>query len=239
MNKLLASIVEAHGGFDRWRRFNRVEATIVTGGTLWGMKNLTQDQDPRRMSVSLHEEVSSVAPFGDPDWHTEFTPERVAILRGDGTVVAERRDPRASFAGHEMTTPWDPLHRAYFNGYALWTYLTTPFLLTMDGVQVTEGQPWTEGSETWRVLRARFPGSIATHSALQDFFFGADLLLRRHDYNVEVAGGFAAAQLMYDYIEADGIRLPSRRRAYLRGTDSRPSLDPLLVSIDISDVRFS
>src|SRR5262245_58845277 len=111
--ELLASIVEAHGGFDRWRRFNRVVATIVTGGTLWGMKNLTQDQDPRRMSVSLHEEVSSVAPFGDPDWHTEFTPERVAILRGDGTVVAERRDPRASFAGHEMTTPWDPLHRAY------------------------------------------------------------------------------------------------------------------------------
>ena len=191
------------------------------------------------MSVSLHEEVSSVAPFGDPDWQTKFTPERVAILRGDGTVVAERRDPRASFAGHEMTTPWDPLHRAYFNGYALWTYLTTPFLLTMDGVQVTEGQTWAEGGETWRVLHARFPGSIATHGERQDFFFGADLLLRRHDYNVEVAGGFAAAQLMYDYIEADGIRLPSRRRAYFRGMDSRPSLDPLLVSIDISDVRFS
>jgi hypothetical protein len=58
VNELLASIVEAHGGFDRWRRFNRVEATIVTGGAFWGMKNLTQDQDPRRMSVSLHEEVS-------------------------------------------------------------------------------------------------------------------------------------------------------------------------------------
>ena len=124
MNKLLARIVEAHGGLDRWRRFNRVEATIVTGGAFWGMKNLTQDQDPRRMTVSLHEERSSVAPFGDPDWHTEFTPDRIAILRGDGTVVAERHDPRKSFAGHEMTTPWDPLHRAYFNGYALWTYLT-------------------------------------------------------------------------------------------------------------------
>jgi hypothetical protein len=89
------------------------------------------------------------------------------------------------------------------------------------------------------VLRARFPGSIATHSVLQEFFFGHDLLLRRHDYHVEVAGGFAAAQLVYDYIEADGIRLPSRRRAYIRGTDSRPRLDPLLVSIDISDIRFS
>jgi len=89
------------------------------------------------------------------------------------------------------------------------------------------------------VLPARFPRSIATHSALQDFFFGDDLLLRRHDYNVDAAGGFAAAQLVYDYIEAHGIRLPSRRRAYTRGTDSQPRLDPLMVSIDISDVRFS
>jgi hypothetical protein len=89
------------------------------------------------------------------------------------------------------------------------------------------------------VLHARFPGSIATHSALQDFFFDDDLLLRRHDYNVDVAGGFDAAQLVYDSIEADGIRLPSRRRAYIRGTDSRPRLDPLMVAIDVSDVRFS
>jgi hypothetical protein len=174
VNELLARIVEAHGGLDHWRGFNRVEATIVTDGAFWGMKNLTQDQDPRQMTVSLHEERSSVAPFGDPDWHTEFTPDRIAILRSDGTVVAERHDPRASFAGHEKMTPWDPLHRAYFKGYALWTYLTTPFLLTMEGVQVTEAEPWTEGGETWRVLRARFPESIATHSAVQDFFFGDD-----------------------------------------------------------------
>jgi hypothetical protein len=239
VNELLASVVEAHGGLDRWRRLNRAEATIVTGGTLWGMKGLTQDQDPRRMTVSLHQEVASVAPFGNPDWHTEFTPDRIAILRADGTVATERRAPRASFAGHGMTTPWDALHRAYFNGYAMWTYLTTPFLLTMDGVQVTEERPWTEHDETWRVLRARFPASIATHSELQDFYFGDDLLLRRHDYSVEVAGGFAAAQLMHDYIEADGIRLPSGRRAYTRGVGSRPMPDSLLVSIDISDVRFS
>jgi len=80
----LARIVEAHGGLARWRRFNRAEATIVTGGAFWGMKNLTQDRDPRRMTVSLHEQRASVAPFGDPDWHTEFTPDRIAILRGDG-----------------------------------------------------------------------------------------------------------------------------------------------------------
>ncbi|EKS35667.1 hypothetical protein [Afipia clevelandensis] len=40
-------------------------------------------------------------------------------------------------------------------------------------------------------------------------------------------------------ILADGIKLPSKRLAYTRGPDHRPMLDPLMVSIDISNVRFS
>jgi hypothetical protein len=40
---------------------------------------------------------------------------RVAIEKLDGQLVAERREPRASFAGHKLRTPWDPLHRAYFS----------------------------------------------------------------------------------------------------------------------------
>ncbi len=239
MKNLLADIVTAHGGLDRWNAFNKVEATIVSGGALWGMKGLVQDANPRRMSVWLHEEIASVTPYGAADQRTHFTPDRIAIEKLDGTVVAERSNPRASFAGHEKLTPWDPLHRAYFNGYALWTYLTTPFLLTMKGVEVSELAPWREGSETWRVVRAQFPKSIATHSDLQDFYFGKDLLLRRHDYNVDVAGGFVGAQLVFDYIEADGIRLPSKRLAYTRDADHRPALDPLMVSIDISDVKFT
>jgi hypothetical protein len=64
MTELLATIIEAHGGLDRWTGFSKVEATIVTDGALWGMKNLWQDQDPRRMTAWLHEQHSSVAPFG-------------------------------------------------------------------------------------------------------------------------------------------------------------------------------
>jgi hypothetical protein len=233
MNKLLAEAIEAHGGLNRWRSFGLGEATIVTGGGLWGLKGLIQDPNPRRMTVSLHEERASLKPFGDPDWHTEFTPERIAIVRSDGSVVKERTHPRASFAGHSLDTPWD------FNGYALWTYLTTPFLFTMERVRVQEVEPWTEGSRVWRVVRVEFPDAIATHSRFQDFYFGDDLSLRRHDYTVDVAGGFAAAQIVHDYIEAGGIRLPSKRRAYLRGPDRKPNLDVLLVSIDISDVQFT
>ena len=89
----------------------------------------------------------------------------------------------------------------------------------MAGVRVEETESWREGDETWRVLRAYFPSSIETHNLLQDFFFGEDLMLRRRDYSVNIAGGFAAAQLTSDHVTVVGIRLPSRRRAYPRGLD--------------------
>ena len=168
MNEFLVKIIDAHGGADRWHRYEKVEATIVSGGGFFALRGVPQDANPRRMTVWLHEERSSVSPYGAPDQRMVFTPERIAIEKLDGTMVAERYAPRDSFAGHQMNTPWDPLHRAYFN---LWTYLTTPFLLAMDAVRVEETEPWRQGSETWRVLRAYFPGSIETHSLIQDFFF--------------------------------------------------------------------
>jgi hypothetical protein len=50
------------------------------------------------------------------------------------------------------------------------------------------------------------------------FFFGEYLILRRHDYSVNIAGGFAAAQLTSDYVVTSGIHLPTKRRAYTRGS---------------------
>ena len=89
------------------------------------------------------------------------------------------------------------------------------------------------------MLRAHFPGSIETHSLVQDFFFDADLTLRRHDYNVNIAGGFGGAQLTSNYTVVNGIHLPTRRRAYTRGPARRPIFDMLMVSIDISNVSFN
>ncbi|MEJ0026520.1 MAG: hypothetical protein WDN01_10870 [Rhizomicrobium sp.] len=239
MSALLAEIIDAHGGTERWRRYEKVEATIVSGGGFFALKGLLQDAAPRRMTVWLHEERSSVQPYGAADQRSMFTPGRIAVEKLDGRIVAERRAPKDSFAGHQMNTPWDPLQRAYFNGEALWTYLTTPFLLAAAGVQVEETEPWREGSQTWRVLRAWFPDSIETHSQVQDFFFDESLMLCRHDYNVNIAGGFGASQLTSDYVAVDGIRLPTKRRAYTRGPDRRPVPEMLMVSIDIGEVSFA
>ena len=138
-----------------------------------------------------------------------------------------------------MDATWDALDRAYFNGYALWTYLMTPFLFAMQGFRSEEIAPWKEGTDTWRGLRVTFPTEIASHSREQDFCFGSDFLLRRHDYHVEASGGFAVAQYVFDNVTVQGITFPTRRRAYMKDEKLLPIHEKLMVSIDISNLRLS
>ncbi|MFL6709580.1 MAG: hypothetical protein ACJ8HI_15365 [Massilia sp.] len=235
MNALLDAVLEAHGGLARFNRHETVSVTVLTGGALWESKGIVMDAFERRATAATSREWSSVTPFGNPGWVMNFVPERIEVLDEQQKVVAERDHPRAAFAGHGRFTPWDPMHRAYFNGYALWTYLTSPFLLALPGVAVSEVAPWLEGRDSWRVLRAVFPDSIASHSRQQDFYFDSDYLLRRHDYQVDVAGGFAAAQYIDGMHEVDGLMFPRKRRAYPRLDNGQPQREQLLVSIDLSD----
>src|SRR5215831_14617139 len=42
------------------------------------------------VTVTLHEETSSISPFGQADWHASFTSNRVAIETTTGNVISER-----------------------------------------------------------------------------------------------------------------------------------------------------
>jgi len=238
MLPLLANAIEAHGGLGRWNARRRLSATMVTGGDLWALKGIDQNRAPRTIGIELHRERASVEPFGRPGQRVAFSPGRVAIIAADGRIVAMRDNPRAAFARHDMRTHWDPLHRAYFEGSALWTYMTTPFLLATDGFDVREIEPWQEGTEVWRGLRATFPAEIASHSLEQDFYFGPDMLIRRHDYRIEIAGNFPAAHYASEPVTVAGITMPTRRRIYLRDADLMPLREELMVSIDLSELRF-
>jgi hypothetical protein len=192
-----------------------------------------------RGTVDLHREHASFAPFKLPNQRTAFTPERVAVETNEGAVVEERTNPRAAFAGHTLQTPWDDLHLIYFGSYAMWTYLTVPFSLTWAGFEVTEIEPWQEQDETWRRLKVKFPPHIASHSTEQTLYLGDDGLLRRHDYHAEILGNTpGAAHYVSDYKDVSGIMLPTKRRVFPRQPDNMPALDPVLVSIDLSDIRF-
>ena len=127
MTDLLDEVVKAHGGLERWNELETVSAHLIQGGILWAAKGQQGVLDDVYVTASLHEEKESHHPFGAIGRRSVFTPERVAIETNDGKVIAALDQPRASFAGHNLQTPWTNLQLAYFVGTAMWTYLTQPF----------------------------------------------------------------------------------------------------------------
>ena len=65
---------------DRWNGYKKVGATIVAGGES-SREGVLQDLNPRRMTVWLHQERSSVLPYRPPDQRTMVTPEKIAIKK--------------------------------------------------------------------------------------------------------------------------------------------------------------
>lgn len=157
MNDLLALTINAHGGIERWKQFKAVSAHLVNGGALWSIKGKAGMLDDIHVTVDLHRQWASHTPFGAPNQHTSMEAERVAIETTDGTVIEELLNPRASFKEHTQETPWTNLQLAYFVGYAMWTYLTSPFTFTLPGYEVEEMEPWQENGENWRRLQVTFP----------------------------------------------------------------------------------
>jgi hypothetical protein len=231
--------IEAHGGLDRWRRFTTLSVHGINGGVLWGAKGKAGVLDDVRITVDLRNEHVSHWPFGSPDRRSRFEPQRVALENASGKAVDELLEPRSSFQGHTLETPWSDLQLAYFAGCAMWTYLNTPFLLARPGVESEELEPWQEAGETWRRLRVRFPADIATHSTEQTLYFDRQGLLKRHDYDVEISGGTAAAHYVSDLKEFSGIVFPTKRRIFPRQPDGHSVPEPLVVSIDLDQFVLS
>jgi len=238
MSDLINFVIDAAGGLERFQSFKRVSARLHHTGILWDLKQRQGVLTDSRVTVDLHAQRVSHEPFAPTSNHSVFTPDRVEIQQPDGTLVESLDHPRASFAGFELETPWSNPQLAYFAGYTMWTYLTSPFVLRHPGVVATEIEPWVVDGLSWRRLRVSFPESVATHSAEQTYYFDADGLLRRHDYEVDIQGRNAAARYLSDYVEVQGIRMPTRMRIYPRTPENLAMLEPLIVGVDLSDFRF-
>lgn len=239
MNELLATVIATYGGLDRWRTLKQVSCSHLVGGRLWGIKRVEMPTSPLQVTCQLHEQRTEVEPFGSPDWGMTFTPNRVVIESTAGETIAERDNPKASFAGHKYDTPWDPLHLAFFEGYAHWTGLASPWIFSEPDFETWETEPMSEDGETWRSLRVRFPDRFVSYHKKQTFRIGPDGLIRRHDYEVEVWAASRAADYLFDYVEVQGLKFATRRRVYMRRQDNTPQKDFMTVSADLSDWKLS
>jgi hypothetical protein len=211
MSGLLDEVLTAHGGLERWRAVTALTAHGRFGGLL----------------------------------RSRFPGNRMANVRietRDGELIDARRNARAAFdglSGVRRNLRWDALDAAYFAGYAWWNYLSTPMLLTREGVTVAEGETWPEAGEQWRRLEVKFPPDMHTHSQRQTFYVDAAGLIRRHDYVAEPIGRWArAAHYCDDHRQFGGLAFPTRRRVRPRGTGGRSLPKPILVALDIDQIEI-
>jgi hypothetical protein len=233
MNDLLDSAVAAHGGLDRWNQVRLITFDASVTGAFWYLKGQGDALKDVRLQVDTTRQRVAIE-FAGQDKRAVFEPRRVVVQRRDGTLIEARDEPERSFDGHQFQTPWDDIHLAYFVGEAQWTYLNMPFLATRPGFAAEEIAPIEADGETWRRLAVTFPGHIATHTRRQVLCFGPDGLLRRHDFTIDLLGGVPSQLEAAGYRDADGIILPTTRRAY----DQLAPDHPLMVAIDMDDITI-
>lgn len=183
---------------------------------------------PRRptITVSTHGEPSTIITGldGNPENRWIFNAQLNSIESPDGAVLQQRSDPRSAFKGHIRSTAWDDLHLLYFTSYALYNYLTAPFIFALPGFEVSELESHEECGEVWRVLQVIHPDGFPAHTKVQRFYFDSkNFLLRREDYETDVAGG-VASHYCFDYQDFDGIIIPTMRRVVRRLPDRTPVL---------------
>lgn len=176
MSALLDGVLDAHGGLQRWRAAETVHGRVRTGGLLLRTRVPGNRFADYRITVHVQQARTVLDPFPRDGYRGVFESGQVRIESHDGAVISSRAHPRAAFFGRSglrRNIRWDPLDSVYFAGYAMWNYLTTPYLLTREGVAVEEGAPWQQEGETWRRLIVSFPPDIDTHSPRQTFYVDA------------------------------------------------------------------
>ena len=238
MNNLLKLTINAHGGLDVWRKFNTVSAHTHVGGELWGMKGHAGEIEEVDVVVNLLEQKTSHIP--NNQWHTAYSPDRIAIETGAGDLVEELYNPRSSYKGHNWETKWSNLQLAYFSGYATWNYFNTPFQFVRPGFELMEIEPWEESGETWHRMVVKWPKEITTHSKEQVLYIDKEGLIRRLVYKVVIEGNVSCSHYLSDYQDMQGLKMATKRTVYLLGNDNKPELAaPVVVSIQWTNIKYN
>jgi hypothetical protein len=241
MNDLLDLVLDAHGGLSRWSDVSTLTAKVTVGGPFWKLRGFPDALLDEAVTIATRREYVLFTPWLAAGISLTFDaePERVTLRGARGQVIRRLVNPRPTYAGYDPSSPWDALQLGYFLGYAMWNYLTVPFLLTYPGVHVREIDPRPEDGQTWRRLLVTFPPAIATHSAEQICYFGDDGMLRRLDYSVDINAGARIADYAEGYKTFAGLAFPTRHILYGRHLDGTVDQTQSEITVDIHDITVA
>lgn len=239
MNELIDLAITAHGGMEQWQKFNHLKAHLKVGGHIWEIKGKAGLLADGFYEANTREQHSSYHSLLDPYQISVWEAGKLTLKSGENGEVHEVNHPRSMFDGEHLESQWNDFQPHYFSNYAWWTYFTTPFNFKLPGFVLKELEPWQQDGETWRRLAVTFPDYIETHNKVQVFYFGGDHLLKRHDYAPDILQSVPSSQYMWDYKDFNGIKVATTRRIYLRNSDGGYNADPVMVSIEVLDLKLS
>jgi hypothetical protein len=212
---LVERAIAAHGGRSLWRETGCIRLPFNrAAGALLRLKGYGQTfPAPGGFEIRPHDRVTIFHRYPDDRHRGTFADGTVSIEDVEGRETSSRSiDHRRTFAGLAKYRRWSPPDALYFFGYALWHYHVLPF--TLDEARLV------------RVLKRRgipdgidvvFPPDVHTHSRRQQFYFGTDGRIVRHDYVADIVGAWAcASHLWLNYEACGGLLIARRRRVVFR-----------------------
>jgi hypothetical protein len=211
---LVERSIAAHGGRQLWQSTASIRLPFRSGsGSLLALKGYQRTfPAPREFEVFPHECITVFHGYPKEGQRGCFADGDVRIENADGCVRLESRNHRRTFKGFAKLRCWSPLDALYFFGYALWHYHVLPFTLGL--------------ARLHRVLRRRgvpegvdviFPEGVHTHCRRQQFYFGADGRIVRHDYTADIIGPMARGSHFWEeYDQSGGLLIARRRRVVVR-----------------------
>ena len=235
-SELVEEVIAAHGGLELWERASEVRVRLSSGGFAFASKLQGSAVRDVEVRVCTRGQRVTFTPYPRPGQRGVLEQDgSVRIETDSGELIEAREHARGAFLDLRHKLWWDRLDILYFATYAIWTYISTPFVFVLEDYQVRELDPWEEDGERFRRLAVTFPKDVHTHSREQVFYIDTNGLIRRHDYTAEPIGGWAkAAHYCFDHQSFDGLVLPTRRRVYPRKRDNQRRSRPLLVWIEVS-----
>ena len=212
---LVERAIAAHGGRTAWQETVSIRLPYRrAAGALLSLRGFGHTfPAPREFEIRPHERVTIFHGYPDDRHRGRFAGGTVSLEEVDGREPPVRSvDHRRTFSGLARNRRWSPLDGLYFFGYALWHYHVLPFTLgeaRLVRVLATRGMP--------AGIDVVFPPDVPTHSRRQQFHFGGDGRIVRHDYVADVVGRWAAASHYWeDYGRFGGLLIARRRRVIFR-----------------------
>ncbi|MGP0101840.1 MAG: hypothetical protein ACLPUT_09520 [Solirubrobacteraceae bacterium] len=233
--EIVERAIVAHGGLELWQGAGEISAQLSSGGLAFASKRQGHAVRDVEARISTRGQHVTFTPYPTPGQRGVLDEDGSVRIETDaGELVEGREHARDAFRDLRHKLWWDRLDILYFGTYAMWTYISTPFVFARADYRVRALDPWEENGERWQRIAVTFPEHVHTHSREQVFYIDAGGLIRRHDYTAEPIGGWArAAHYCLDHQSFDGFVLPTRRRVYPRKANNRRRAGPLLVWIEV------